>query len=460
MGCCRSRPTHRKPKPDYSKEETRKLPLPKYLIPYKIDPVDDGKDTFMIFIKGQFGRTIEVRGLNDDTKISEVKLNIEVNYGIPPSKLKMGGLIDTGRPNTKEEEIGLKNGTLRFPKDLTLKQLNIKPNDVIFWTSFHDEYIKKIIMDDLTKKDVNNDINIHNAENCLFDDTKYNYDNVIKLDNLRNENSDNMQQETLKTLGICLEKRGFCLVEYPNDIQNIIDSVSINIQNAMNEIDLNEQKENENNGEWKKILHEYGYFYHENYKHSLRILTGKALEKYVSEYPKIIQSDIENISKCMDELCAEIINLGFESEYLWKHIDRLTMNETITLMDKDMKCGMIDFVKYLNVNNYEESEYLMIRKNKMNVCSHTDPGLFSLSFVSTNDGLELFDIIEKKWFKVPLNCGVLFAGETMPYVTDGRLKSGIHRVRFNENNISRFTGWYEVCGKHQIRYDVKEKAFD
>eukprot|EP01084_Bolivina_argentea_P298910 515188_1 len=117
----------------------------------------------------------------------------------------MGGLIDTGRPNTKEEEIGLKNGTLRFPKDLTLKQLNIKPNDVIFWTSFHDEYIKKIIMDDLTKKDVNNDINIHNAENCLFDDTKYNYDNVIKLDNLRNENSDNMQQETLKTLGICLE---------------------------------------------------------------------------------------------------------------------------------------------------------------------------------------------------------------------------------------------------------------
>ena len=99
--------------------------------------------------------------------------------------------------------------------------------------------------------------------------------------------------------------------------------------------------------------------------------------------------------------------------------------------------------------------------SECNVEGHSDPGLFALSFLSTNDGLQLFDRIENKWIDIDNTQGIWWNG--MLAETIGkykRMKSGIHRILIDDKKFKpRFTGWYEVSCNFQLKESIIQEAY-
>lgn len=89
--------------------------------------------------------------------------------------------------------------------------------------------------------------------------------------------------------------------------------------------------------------------------------------------------------------------------------------------------GMIDIV------SYDKSFRLMEE--------HRDPGLLSISFWSSSQGLELFCPTTQKWIRPSADTIVLWGGLLLEKVTDGRLRAGVHRVVIDDSE-SRDTIWY------------------
>ena len=98
---------------------------------------------------------------------------------------------------------------------------------------------------------------------------------------------------------------------------------------------------------------------------------------------------------------------------------------------------------------------------KCNVEEHSDPGLFALSFLSTNDGLQLFDRIDNKWIDIDNTQGIWWNGmlsQTIGKYKD--MKSGIHRILIDDKKFkSRFTGWYEVSCNFQLKESIIQEAY-
>ena len=90
---------------------------------------------------------------------------------------------------------------------------------------------------------------------------------------------------------------------------------------------------------------------------------------------------------------------------------------------------------------------------------HYDSGLFSLSILSTCEGLQLKDQRANKWIDGPvnfqlesLNIGVLWLGEEMATLSGFRFQPGIYRVIGSPTIYrSRLTIWQAVCTEAQMR---------
>jgi len=89
---------------------------------------------------------------------------------------------------------------------------------------------------------------------------------------------------------------------------------------------------------------------------------------------------------------------------------------------------------------------------EVNCVPHYDPGLLSLSFLSTNEGLQLKDPNTNQWVSGPDNSlenqkdiGVIWLGEAAVKASDNTLKAAIHRVLYPRVAKSRLTAWYEMC---------------
>uniref|UniRef100_A0A7S4N8D6 Isopenicillin N synthase-like Fe(2+) 2OG dioxygenase domain-containing protein n=1 Tax=Paramoeba aestuarina TaxID=180227 RepID=A0A7S4N8D6_9EUKA len=102
--------------------------------------------------------------------------------------------------------------------------------------------------------------------------------------------------------------------------------------------------------------------------------------------------------------------------------------------------GMLDVAYYFNSGSFKLP----------NCKKHSDPGLLSLSVVSTAPGLQLFKRKSDEWVDAPTGVGnniaVLWGGTLIETITDGRLKSGIHRVKSKPNSPPRLAMWLEcIC---------------
>jgi len=99
--------------------------------------------------------------------------------------------------------------------------------------------------------------------------------------------------------------------------------------------------------------------------------------------------------------------------------------------------GILDIVKY---SNTMQREYY--------VAPHVDPGLFSISVVSTLLGLQMFNKKENVWVDIPVNSSILWCGLATEEMSKGIIKSGLHKVIIKEN-APRLSLWYEVCTAEQ-----------
>lgn len=176
------------------------------------EPTDEG---FKVYIRTQFGDDITVYGLTEDSTMHDIEKRIEVTHG--SSSMKTGITIGrTGPPD------GISDAEWGFKKDLKLKDLGIKPNDIVLWSTAYQK-TEAFISDEVSDKDIHRKVSI---------------DKLLKAD-----------KEELKFCGELLKQRGWCLVEYPEIIQKLIDSIC----KLVNQEIVKEDKK------WGQIGDEYGY---------------------------------------------------------------------------------------------------------------------------------------------------------------------------------------------------------
>ncbi len=75
--------------------------------------------------------------------------------------------------------------------------------------------------------------------------------------------------------------------------------------------------------------------------------------------------------------------------------------------------GMLDIVSYFNDKNGFEPPHNGQTTEEVNCVSHYDPGLLSISILSTYEGLQLKNMTNDEWIDGPLepNIGVIWLGE-------------------------------------------------
>jgi hypothetical protein len=111
--------------------------------------------------------------------------------------------------------------------------------------------------------------------------------------------------------------------------------------------------------------------------------------------------------------------------------------------------GMLDTAYYFNNNPDVPSSPPAMGESidDVNCVPHYDPGLLSLSVLSTCEGLQLQDPVTKEWHDAPTQSGwgVVWTGHAAVEVSEGKVPAGIHRVVYSKNKVPRLTMWYEVC---------------
>lgn len=125
--------------------------------------------------------------------------------------------------------------------------------------------------------------------------------------------------------------------------------------------------------------------------------------------------------------------------------------------DTGAQVGMMDFAFYSNQRAGQAPPAQGASTEEVNCVPHYDPGLWSISFFSSAEGLQLFDPVDNKWFAGPINTlqgqrnlGVLWLGEAAAKISQRKLKAGVHRVIFPAQEVKRLTMWYEACTIAQV----------
>ena len=121
---------------------------------------------------------------------------------------------------------------------------------------------------------------------------------------------------------------------------------------------------------------------------------------------------------------------------------------------------MLDIVSYFNERTPSESIVIGRTTEEVNCVPHYDPGLLSISVLSTHEGLQLKRMHDNQWIDGPLepNIGVIWLGEAACRVSENRLKPGIHQVIYPRDRKQRLTLWYEICTIQQLQIlkDIEE----
>jgi len=191
------------------------------------------------------------------------------------------------------------------------------------------------------------------------------------------------------------------------------------------------------------------------HKEELRILTGYRLNNFKKN--NLIPSDciknLEALSFALDDLSLQITDVLSEPLF-GCNVSSLALNADLPVAYlHESHFGMLDTAFYFNRKPTELPLPPMgTSVSEVNCVPHYDPGLFSISFLSTNEGLQLQNPKTKEWIAGPINtingqsdiC-VIWLGEAAVKASKKGLKAGIHRVVYPRVAAPRLTMWYEVC---------------
>jgi len=200
-----------------------------------------------------------------------------------------------------------------------------------------------------------------------------------------------------------------------------------------------------------------GFFGYSNVEHkeSFRWLTGSRFEDHQKRLPEEISQMITELTIAMDKIMIDLVTVLAKPLFQTDLLNLAKQCDLPLLLPNDStnkSFGMMDIAHYMNSPQ-------LLAKTKLppgiNCAPHHDPGLISLSILSTAPGLQLFDPVTGEWLEhtgEDKSVGVIWCGSAAKEVTNGVIKPGLHRVSTYEGQ-KRIALWYEVCKRTQENHN-------
>ncbi|CAF0789648.1 unnamed protein product [Adineta ricciae] len=210
----------------------------------------------------------------------------------------------------------------------------------------------------------------------------------------------------------------------------------------------------------------YGYS-QVDHKEGLKLLTGSYYGQFANKglVPRNLVQPLNYLSQAFDAVTKRLIELLDQHCVFQSQPSLSTLIQKADLPLKDEQFGMLDIVSYFNKKNGFKAPENGESTEEVNCVPHYDPGLLSISILSTHEGLQLKDMRRNEWIDGPMesSVGVIWLGEAAVRATENRLKAGIHRVVYPQTAGIRLTMWYEVCTIAQLEslnYEEQNDAMD
>lgn len=262
----------------------------------------------------------------------------------------------------------------------------------------------------------------------------------------------NIEDSTeLKRMETEFETNGWCFVLLPNEL-----ILKENLTKAL----LNFFEVDRTKRMYSQWHQTYGYS-KVNHKEGIKLLTGSYFGQFANKglVPKSLIEPLNYLSQVLDAVTKRLIELLHQYSVFQPQSSLSSLFEHADLPLKDEHFGMLDIVNYFNVKSGFEPPKDGQTTDEVNCVPHYDPGLLSISILSTHEGLQLKNLMNNEWIDGPLesNIGVIWLGEAASRITGNRLQSGIHRVVYPQVSKPRLTIWYELCTIQQLKNTSAEK---
>ena len=198
----------------------------------------------------------------------------------------------------------------------------------------------------------------------------------------------------------------------------------------------------------------YGYS-SVDHKEGIKLLTGSYFNQFANKrlVPTELVHPLNYLSQVLDAVTKRLIEVLDYNSVFQEKPSLLTLIEHADLPWQEEYFGMLDIVSYFNTKSVVHPISNGQTVEDVNCVPHYDPGLLSISILSTHEGLQLKNMTTNEWIDGPRasNIGVIWLGEAASRITQNRLKSGIHRVIYPQQPKCRLTVWYEVCTIEQLK---------
>ena len=265
---------------------------------------------------------------------------------------------------------------------------------------------------------------------------------TIDLNKILNENDAN----EVKQMQTQFEQNGWCFVTLPKELilapDVINDLTKFFVDNAGHATYSNAEKI-------------YGYS-KVDHKEGFKLLTGSYFRDMVEKglfpvYGTIVEP-VNYLSQAFDAVTKRLIEILDQHCVFQEKPSLPTLIKKADLSLKEEHFGMLDIVSYFNTKTCSETSNDAKSIDEVNCVAHYDPGLFSVSILSTCQGLQLKDRVTDQWIDAPVESGIgiIWLGEAASQLTNNRLKPGIHRVIYPSQQERRLTIWYELCTIPQL----------
>eukprot|EP01130_Rhizamoeba_saxonica_P016422 TRINITY_DN758_c0_g1_i2.p1 TRINITY_DN758_c0_g1~~TRINITY_DN758_c0_g1_i2.p1 ORF type:complete len:435 (-),score=90.99 TRINITY_DN758_c0_g1_i2:52-1356(-) len=170
-------------------------------------------------------------------------------------------------------------------------------------------------------------------------------------------------------------------------------------------------------------------------------------------YPK--PSAIFMITSTLDRIFEDLLKNCSSNLFNCNYEDLLNLKQNngpdIPMLDQNAteRWGLMDMARY-----YNKSSHIYEGGVHLNCVEHYDPGLLSLSVLSTAPGLQVKNMVTNEWVDCPYlnqdgSIAVMWCGEAVRNIPNCNLIPGIHRVKFVEGSHPRLALWHEVCTREQ-----------
>jgi hypothetical protein len=264
---------------------------------------------------------------------------------------------------------------------------------------------------------------------------------IIDLNKILNSN-DSTEIKRMKTE---FESNGWCFVFLPTEL--------IPDPNLTNELSQFFESGNSKN-RYSQRSAIYGYS-KVNHKEGIKLLTGSYFGQFANKglVPATLVKPLNYLSQVLDAVTKRLIEILDQHLVFQQQPSLSSLIERADLPLQDEHFGMLDIVSYFNNKSGFQPPHDGQTTEEVNCVPHYDPGLLSVSILSTHEGLQLKNMTNNEWIDGPLepNIGVIWLGEAASRVTQNRLKPGIHRVIYPQEPKCRLTVWYELCTLEQLK---------